>query len=55
MSKSKKICFFYWKEVIQIATTGIWKIDQRLDNVIDSIDLLIDFTNKESALNNINL
>lgn len=34
---------------------GIDKDTIRLDNVIDSIDLLIDFTNKESALNNINL
>ena len=29
------VIFFYWKEVIQIATTGIWKIDKRLNNVID--------------------
>lgn len=34
---------------------GIDKDTIRLDNVINSIDLLIDFTNKESALNNINL
>ena len=34
---------------------GIDKDTIRLENVINSIDLLIDFTNKESAINNINI